>query len=87
VTQFEEKMLARVRPKEDEKTANTWYRFAELSHAFGQNDQAIPAYRRAADLSPKQAFPLGGLGWALYQSGRYQEGLIARHGIVAECRV
>jgi len=77
VTQFEEKILARVRPKEDEKTANTWYRFAQLSHAFGQNEQATPAYRRAADLSPKQAFPLGGLGWALYESGRYQEAIAA----------
>ncbi|MGA8441005.1 MAG: tetratricopeptide repeat protein [Candidatus Sulfotelmatobacter sp.] len=77
VTQFEEKILARVRPKEDEKAANTWYRFAQLSHAFGQNDQAAAAYRRAADLSPKQAFPLGGLGWALYEAGRYQEAIAA----------
>jgi tetratricopeptide (TPR) repeat protein len=77
VAQFEEKMLARAHPKEDEKTANMWYRFAQLSHAFGKNDQAIPAYRRAADLSPKQAFPLGGLGWALYESGRYQEAIAA----------
>jgi tetratricopeptide (TPR) repeat protein len=77
VTQFEEKILARVRPKEEEKTANTWYRFAQLSHDFGQNDQAISAYRKAADLSPKQAFPLGGMGWALYESGRYQEAIAA----------
>lgn len=77
VTQFKEKMLARVRPKEDEKTANTWYRFAQLSQDFGENGQAIPAYRRAADLSPKQAFPLGGMGWALYESGRYQEAIAA----------
>jgi len=61
----------------DEKTANKWYRFAQLSHAFGQNDQAAAAYRGSADLSPKQAFPLGGLGWALYEAGRYQEAIAA----------
>lgn len=77
IPQFEEKILARARPKPDEKTANTWYRFANLAHEFGRNDEAAAAYRKAADLSPKQAFPLGGLGWALYDAGRYQEAIAA----------
>lgn len=77
VSRFEETILARVHPKEDEKVANTWYRFAKLAHDFGRNDEAVTAYRKAADLSPKQAFPLGGLGWALYDAGRYQEAIAA----------
>ncbi len=77
IPQFEEKILARARPKPDEKTANTWYRFAKLAHEFGRNGDAAAAYRKAADLSPKQAFPLGGLGWALYDAGRYQEAIAA----------
>jgi tetratricopeptide (TPR) repeat protein len=77
VSRFEERILARVHPKEDEKVANTWYRFAKLAHDFGRNDEAATAYRKAADLSPRQAFPLGGLGWALYDAGRYQEAIAA----------
>jgi Tfp pilus assembly protein PilF len=77
IPQFEEKILARARPKPEEKTANTWYRFANLAHEFGSNDEAAIAYRKAADLSPKQAFPLGGLGWALFDAGRYQEAISA----------
>jgi tetratricopeptide (TPR) repeat protein len=77
IPQFEEKILARARPKPEEKIANTWYRFANLAHEFGSNDEAAIAYRKAADLSPKQAFPLGGLGWALFDTGRYQEAISA----------
>lgn len=74
---FEAKILARAQPKPDEKVANTWYRFANLAHAFGHNDDAAAAYRKAADLDPKQAFPLGGLGWALCDAGRYREAVAA----------
>lgn len=78
IPQFEEKILTRARPKPDEKVANTWYRFANLAHAFGHNDDAATAYRKAADLDPKQqAFPLGGLGWALYDARRYREAIAA----------
>jgi superkiller protein 3 len=77
IPQFEEKILARARPKPDEKVANTWYRFANLAHDFGHNEDAATAYRKAADLDSKQAFPLGGLGWALHDAGRYREAIAA----------
>lgn len=77
IPQFEEKILARARPKPEEKVANTWYRFANLAHDFGHNEDAATAYRKAADLDPKQAFPLGGLGWALHDAGRHREAIAA----------
>ena len=77
VPTFSKAMLTRARPNVDEKSANTWYRFANFAHEIKQNDQAIEAYRKAADLDPKQAFPLGGLGRALYDAGRYQEAIAA----------
>jgi tetratricopeptide (TPR) repeat protein len=77
IPQFQEKMLVRARPKPDEKTANTWYRFANMAHEFSQNGEAAIAYRKAADLSPKEAFPLGALGSALHDAGRHQEAVAA----------
>lgn len=77
IPQFEDKILSRGRPKPDEKVANTWYRFGNLAKEFGRTDDAAAAYRKTADLDPKQAYPLGGLGWVLCDAGRYQEAVAA----------
>lgn len=74
---FEEKILARARPSPDVKVADTWYRFGNLAHNFGRNGDAAAAYRKAADLDLKQAFPLGALGSALHDAGRYREAIAA----------
>jgi tetratricopeptide (TPR) repeat protein len=74
---FETAMLSRARPKDEEKSAQVWYGYGSMAREFGRFDEALIGYRRAAELSPNEAFRFGALGWAYYDLRRYREAIDA----------